>query len=139
MPRCSPPTTRGLPRRLRSAACSTEAKNASASKWVTMRFMGGTVLRRFGIRGHAPFSIEHVTCSKMCGVTQSTMMQVPEPGSVELFFLDGLLSAVAIDFGIRIDCGGQCPPYIEGQGKRTTGSRVSRETDEAAALVDDPV
>src|SRR5579872_3561483 len=33
MPRCVPPTATGFPRRRMSAACSTDAKKASASKW----------------------------------------------------------------------------------------------------------
>src|SRR5262249_36357950 len=33
MPRFSPPTATGLPRRRESAACSTDAKKASASRW----------------------------------------------------------------------------------------------------------
>src|SRR5271165_1534313 len=37
MPRFSPPTATGLPRRRGSAACSTEAKNASASRWMIVR------------------------------------------------------------------------------------------------------
>ena len=41
MPRFSPPTAIGLPRSRGSAACSTDAKNASASRW-TMALDGGT-------------------------------------------------------------------------------------------------
>ncbi|NDG72824.1 MAG: hypothetical protein EBY32_16305 [Proteobacteria bacterium] len=37
-PRAEPPTATGLPRRRASAACSTEAKNASASRWSIMVF-----------------------------------------------------------------------------------------------------
>src|SRR5512137_2594204 len=37
MPRFSPPTATGLPRRRGSAACSTEAKKASASRWTMER------------------------------------------------------------------------------------------------------
>ena len=33
MPRFSPPTATGFPRKRTSAACSTDAKKASASKW----------------------------------------------------------------------------------------------------------
>src|SRR2546425_3064541 len=37
MPRFSPPTATGLPRNRASAACSTEAKKASASRWTMAR------------------------------------------------------------------------------------------------------
>src|SRR5712671_3214734 len=37
MPRFSPPTATGLPRRRESAACSTDAKKASASRWTMTR------------------------------------------------------------------------------------------------------
>src|SRR5262245_59118035 len=37
MPRFSPPTAIGLPRSRASAACSTEAKKASASRWMMER------------------------------------------------------------------------------------------------------
>src|SRR5438552_11195014 len=37
MPRFSPPTATGLPRKRASAACSTEAKKASASRWTIER------------------------------------------------------------------------------------------------------
>src|SRR5262245_23566563 len=40
MPRFSPPTAIGLPRRRGSDACSTEAKKASASKWTMERGRG---------------------------------------------------------------------------------------------------
>src|SRR5207249_11704358 len=37
MPRFSPPTAMGLPRKRGSEACSTEAKKASASRWTMER------------------------------------------------------------------------------------------------------
>jgi len=37
MPRFSPPTATGFPRRRESAACSTDAKKASASRWTMTR------------------------------------------------------------------------------------------------------
>src|SRR4051812_38180028 len=71
MPRFSPPTATGFPRRRESAACSTEAKNASASRWTMTRgtsesfafsdqrdhhaldheFLGGNEVRIFRILG----------------------------------------------------------------------------------------
>jgi hypothetical protein len=39
MPRFSPPTAIGFPRKRTSAACSTEAKKASASKWTMERMI----------------------------------------------------------------------------------------------------
>ena len=40
MPRFSPPTAMALPRNRGSAACSTDAKKASASRWTMALCMG---------------------------------------------------------------------------------------------------
>ena len=40
IPRFSPPTATGLPRSRESAACSTDAKKASASRWTMARCTG---------------------------------------------------------------------------------------------------
>ena len=46
MPRLSPPTAMGLPRNRVSAACSTDAKKASASRWTMVRLMSHSLAFR---------------------------------------------------------------------------------------------
>src|ERR1017187_6703641 len=46
MPRLSPPTAMGLPRNRVSAACSTDAKKASASRWTIVRMPSSRPLSR---------------------------------------------------------------------------------------------
>src|SRR5437899_5668042 len=55
MPRFSPPTAIGLPRKRASVACSTDAKNASASRWMMVRaillsFTSSRCLHRLSIQ-----------------------------------------------------------------------------------------
>ncbi len=66
IPRFSPPTAIGLPRNRGSAACSTEAKKASASKWTIER--GKDIVSSAHLRLRTSATMTPWICSSSCGM-----------------------------------------------------------------------
>ena len=73
MPRLSPPTAMGLPRKHASAACSTGAKKASVSRWAMVRICTAGMIYHGGsgrIRGvpHFGFQFQVDRCRSFLGM-----------------------------------------------------------------------